>query len=71
MNVDITTLANGGVTATALAAIFGVFQLRVRPSSVVTALRWWKSELRVLGSWLATRGAVTRSSSPREAAVKA
>jgi drug/metabolite transporter (DMT)-like permease len=25
----------------------------------------------LLGSWLATRGAITRSSSPREAAVKA
>jgi O-antigen/teichoic acid export membrane protein len=44
--------ATWGVGA-AVAAIFGVFQLRVRPSSIVTALRWWKTELRVLGSWLA------------------
>ena len=44
--------ATWGVGA-AVAAIFGVFQLRVRPAGVVTALRWWKTELRVLGSWLA------------------
>ena len=44
--------ATWGIGA-AVAAIFGVFQLRVRPAGVVIALRWWKTELRVLGSWLA------------------
>jgi O-antigen/teichoic acid export membrane protein len=44
--------ATWGIGA-AVAAIFGVFQLRVRPAGVVIALQWWKTELRVLGSWLA------------------
>jgi O-antigen/teichoic acid export membrane protein len=44
--------ATWGVGAAA-AAVFGVFQLRLRPAGLVTALRWWKAELRVLGLWFA------------------
>src|SRR5439155_10300480 len=37
----------------AAAAVYGVFQLRARPVNILTALRWWKVELRQLGTWLA------------------
>jgi O-antigen/teichoic acid export membrane protein len=42
----------------ALAALVGIWQIKLRPSGPVDALAWWKRELRYLGSWLAIQNVV-------------
>jgi O-antigen/teichoic acid export membrane protein len=48
---DYTVAATWGVGAAA-AALYGWWQVGLRPSTPATALRWWKRELLRLGSWL-------------------
>ena len=46
-----------------LAALVGLWQVRLRPSGLGHAMRWWKRELRRLGSWLAIENVILTAGS--------
>ncbi|HTK15434.1 MAG TPA: hypothetical protein VL769_03500 [Acidimicrobiia bacterium] len=42
----------------AAGALFGIWQVKLKPSRPLNAIAWWKRELRYLGSWLAIQNVV-------------
>jgi len=46
-----------------VAALVGVWQVRLRPSGLADATRWWKRELRRLGLWLAIENIILTAGS--------
>jgi O-antigen/teichoic acid export membrane protein len=59
---DWTVAAVWGVGA-ALSAAVGWWQVRLRPSRIADATRWWKHDLRRLGSWLAVESVLVSAGS--------
>jgi O-antigen/teichoic acid export membrane protein len=59
---DWSIAATWGVGA-GVAAVVGLWQVRLRPSRLADAARWWKRELRRLGSWLAIENIILTAGS--------
>ena len=59
---DWTIAAIWGVGA-GVAALVGAWQVRLRPSGLADATRWWKRELRRLGSWFAIENIILTAGS--------
>jgi O-antigen/teichoic acid export membrane protein len=59
---DWSIAATWGVGAS-VAALVGVWQVRLRPGGLADALRWWKRDLRRLGSWLAIENVILTAGS--------
>ena len=59
---DWSIAATWGVGAS-VAALVGLWQVKLRPSGLVGALRWWMRDLRRLGSWLAIENVILTAGS--------
>ncbi|MDQ1449248.1 MAG: hypothetical protein QOC79_2219 [Actinomycetota bacterium] len=59
---DWSIAATWGVGASAAARV-GVGQGKLRPSGLASAMRWWKRDLRRLGSWLAIENVILTAGS--------